>query len=259
MNSFPDFPLFIRRSLINLQRSMEKSTKKYRILLVEDEKHLRDALKLNLDMEGYDTVDVGNGGEAIEKFRHNRFDLAILDVMLPGVDGFTVCQTVRLEGNDTPILFLTAKNTTRDRVEGLKIGGDDYLAKPFDLEELLLRVQKLIRRRPEGPDLSQVDEISFGNNHINFKSFEIRGKDGLSVQISKKEIMLLKLLTKNDGQVVSREEILETVWGYDVFPSTRTIDNYILAFRKYFEEDSRTPKFFHSVRGVGYKFTREKN
>lgn len=228
----------------------------YRILLVEDEDSLADMIKLNLELENYQVVHAGDGPSAIEKFRSQAFDLAILDVMLPEIDGFTVCQTVRLEGIKTPILFLSAKGTGKDKIEGLKIGGDDYLAKPFDLEELLLRVTKLIRRKDDGfISLAEQDEYTFGSNYINFKTFTIKDKDGNRHEITKREIMLLKLLIQKNNEVVSREEILEKVWGYDVFPSTRTIDNYILAFRKYFEPDSRQPIYFHSVRGVGYRFT----
>jgi two-component system alkaline phosphatase synthesis response regulator PhoP len=176
--------------------------------------------------------------------------------MIPQMDGFAVCQTVRLEGNTTPILFLSAKGSGKDRVEGLKIGGDDYLTKPFDLEELLLRVRKLIKRHDSTHSLAELNEYTFGQgNHVHFLHFTIRDREGSVTEISKKEIMLLKLLIQRKGEVVSREEILEKIWGYDVFPSTRTIDNYILAFRKYFEADSRNPKHFHSVRGVGYRFT----
>jgi len=176
------------------------------------------------------------------------------------MDGFAVCQTVRLEGNKTPILFLSAKATGKDRVEGLKIGGDDYLTKPFDLEELLLRVSKLIQRHDDGKAvLADMDEYKIGNGLVNFLNYSVRDKNGVEVEVSKKEVMLLKLLIQRDGEVVSREEILEKVWGYDVFPNTRTIDNYILAFRKYFEPDSRNPVYFHSVRGVGYKFTSAKH
>jgi two-component system alkaline phosphatase synthesis response regulator PhoP len=229
---------------------------KYRILLVEDEDNLATALTLNLEMEGYYVASVRDGHAALDKFRNQHFDLAILDVMIPLMDGFSVCQTIRLEGNTTPVLFLSAKGTGKDRVEGLKIGGDDYLTKPFDLEELLLRVRKLIKRRSDGHTLAELNEYTFGeNNHINFLNFTIRDNQGVESVISKKEIMLLKLLIQRKGEVVSREEILEKIWGYDVFPSTRTIDNYILAFRKYFETDSRNPKHFHSVRGVGYRFT----
>lgn len=229
---------------------------KYRILLVEDEESLAHMLKLNLEMENYAVVHVADGHSAIEKFRSQVFDLAILDVMIPQMDGFAVCQTVRLEGNKTPILFLSAKATGKDRVEGLKIGADDYLTKPFDLEELMLRVSKLIQRHDDGKAaLADIDEYRIGNGVVSFLNYNVRDKNGVEVEVSKKEVMLLKLLIQRDGEVVSREEILEKVWGYDVFPNTRTIDNYILAFRKYFEPDSRNPIYFHSVRGVGYKFT----
>ena len=229
---------------------------KYRVLLVEDEESLVSALTLNLELEGYHVVSARDGHTALDKFRNQHFDLAILDVMIPQMDGFAVCQTVRLEGNTTPILFLSAKGSGKDRVEGLKIGGDDYLTKPFDLEELLLRVRKLIKRHDSTRSLAELNEYSFGQgNHVHFLHFTIRDREGNVTEISKKEIMLLKLLIQRKGEVVSREEILEKIWGYDVFPSTRTIDNYILAFRKYFEADSRNPKHFHSVRGVGYRFT----
>ena len=229
---------------------------KYRVLLVEDEESLVSALTLNLELEGYHVVSARDGHTALDKFRNQHFDLAILDVMIPQMDGFAVCQTVRLEGNTTPILFLSAKGSGKDRVEGLKIGGDDYLTKPFDLEELLLRVRKLIKRHDSTHSLAELNEYSFGQgNHDHILHFTIRDREGSVTEISKKEIMLLKLLIQRKGEVVSREEILEKIWGYDVFPSTRTIDNYILAFRKYFEADSRNPKHFHSVRGVGYRFT----
>ena len=232
----------------------ENST--YRILVVEDEESLSAMLKLNLEIEGYQVITVFDGKSALDKLRHQAFDLAILDVMIPEIDGFAVCQTIRLEGNKTPILFLSAKGTGKDRVEGLKLGGDDYLTKPFDLEELILRVGKLIVRKDEGSRmLGDLNEYSFGGCNINFLNFNIIDKEGQEHPLSKKEIMLLKLLISKQGEVVSREEILEKVWGYDVFPSTRTIDNYILAFRKYFEPDSRNPRYIHSVRGVGYKFS----
>lgn len=234
---------------------MNKENNAYRILLVEDEEPLRKTISLNLELEGYQVVRASKGSEGLDIFRSQRFDLAILDVMLPKVDGFTICKTVRLEGNLTPIMFLTAKNTGEERVEGLKIGGDDYLGKPFHLEELLLRVANLIgRKQNRMTSLNELNEFSFGQCTINFKSYKIIDKDGGEVIISKKEMMLLRLLIQKQDEVVSREEILETVWGYDVFSSTRTIDNYILAFRKYFEENPRQPKHFFSVRGVGYKF-----
>jgi two-component system alkaline phosphatase synthesis response regulator PhoP len=229
---------------------------KHRILLVEDEEHLLDVIKLNLEMEGHDITVATDGKMALEKYRQGRFDLIVLDVMLPEIDGFTVCRTIRLENTKVPILFLTAKNSSQDRVQGLKIGGDDYLVKPFNLEELLLRVQKLIQRGDAGKVSNiELQEYDFDGNRVNFSTYEISGRGKKRFGLTKREARLLKLLIERKNEVVSREEILETVWGYDVYPSTRTIDNYILAFRKYFEKNPKSPKYFHSVRGVGYKFT----
>lgn len=230
----------------------------HRILLVEDEEHLRDAIQMNLELEGYHVVAVKDGKTAVEKALNERYNLIILDVMIPEMDGFEVCERIRLENQQVPIIFLTAKNTGQERVQGLKLGADDYLAKPFNLEELLLRTASLIQRgidRSKGSNTHSVYE--FGPNKIDFVSYQITTWQGEVLTLSKKEIQLLKLLTDRKGEVVSRRQILEIVWGYDIFPSTRTIDNYILAFRKYFEENPRTPRYFHSVRGVGYKFTEQ--
>ena len=225
-----------------------------RILLVEDEEHLLDAIKLNLDMEGYDVTVACNGRVALEESEKKRFDLVILDVMLPELDGFQVCRTLRIRNKQMPILFLSAKSSSSDRVQGLKIGGDDYLPKPFNLEELLLRVKNLIKRGSVKEKNKSEQVFNFSNNSINFNSYDIVGQSGEKSRLSKREIMLLKLFVDKEGEVVSREEILENVWGYDVYPSTRTIDNYILAFRKYFEKEPKSPQHFISIRGVGYKF-----
>ena len=226
------------------------------ILLVEDEENLHEALKLNLELEGYSVSSAVDGSEALKAVDQEYFDLVILDVMLPEVDGITVAETIRVHNNQVPILILSAKNTSADRVLGLKKGADDYLTKPFNLEELLLRVQKLIEKNKKMQDRSSVGDVySFGTNTIDFKAQEATTKNGERVQLSKKEAMLLKLLIENKNEVVPREKILQTVWGYNVYPTTRTIDNFILNFRKYFEEDSRNPRYFHSVRGVGYKYT----
>lgn len=227
-----------------------------RILLAEDEEHLLKTIRLNLELEGYHVSSCADGKSAIDLFRSARFDLVILDVMLPEADGFTVCRTIRLENTQVPVLFLTAKNTSDDKVTGLRSGADDYLTKPFHLEEFLLRVQNLLKRSKISSSASHLStSYSFGNNEVNFITYEIKGLNGKKKQISKREIMLLKLLIERQGEVVSREDILQTVWGVDVYPTTRTIDNYILAFRKYFEKDPKDPVHFHSVRGVGYKFT----
>lgn len=226
-----------------------------RLLLVEDEVSLLELLKENLEDEGYKVVAVTNGNEAITRFKEEHFDLIVLDIMLPGMDGLNVCENIRLINNETPILFLSAKNTPEDRIKGLKKGGDDYLTKPFHLEELLLRITKLVsRNKTKSNNPNVLSDYSFGSNSVNFESYEAIGKEG-KFNLTKKEAHLLKLLIENKGEVVSREKILQSVWGYSVYPSTRTIDNFILAFRKYFEEDPKNPEFFTSVRGVGYKFT----
>ena len=223
-----------------------------RILLVEDEENIRDVVKLNLEMEDYEVVATGSGKDALKYTKEQHFDLLILDVMLPEVDGFQICEQIRLTNMDVPIIFLTAKDTAQDRITGLKKGADDYLTKPFNLEELLLRVQNLIKRTSSKP--ANTPEIyEFGENKVNFATYEAKGNPG-EFTLTKKEAMLLKLLIDRRGEVVSRQQILQSVWGYDVYPSTRTIDNFILSFRKYFEKDPRNPKYFLSVRGVGYKF-----
>lgn len=223
-----------------------------RILLVEDEENIRDVVKLNLEMEDYEVVATDNGRTALKHFREQHFDLLILDVMLPEIDGFQIVEQVRLTNMDVPVIFLTAKDAAGDRITGLKKGADDYLTKPFNLEELLLRVQNLIKRTSKSPE-NTPEIYEFGNNKVNFITFEAEGNPG-KFTLTKKEAMLLKLLVDRKDEVVSRQQILQSVWGYDVYPSTRTIDNFILNFRKYFEEDPKTPQFFLSVRGVGYKF-----
>jgi two-component system alkaline phosphatase synthesis response regulator PhoP len=235
---------------------MTKGPVKANILLVEDEENLHEALKLNLELESYEITSAYNGNEALKAVKDEYFDLIILDVMLPHVDGITVAETIRLQNNDVPILILSAKNTSADRVLGLKKGADDYLVKPFNLEELLLRVDKLILKNKKLQDKETVgDKYEFGNNVVDFKAQEAINFNKEVISLSKKEAMLLKLLIENKNEVVTREKILQAVWGYNVYPTTRTIDNFILSFRKYFEKDSRNPKFFHSVRGVGYKYS----
>jgi two-component system alkaline phosphatase synthesis response regulator PhoP len=226
------------------------------ILLVEDEENLQEALKLNLELEGYEISLASDGAEAIRKVEEAYFDLLILDIMLPEIDGISVCETVRLKHTELPILMLSARSSSADRVLGLRKGADDYLTKPFNLEELLLRIDKLIRKNKQLQDKATVENIyRFGDNEIDFTAQEAINARGERIELSRKEAMLLKLLIANRNEVVSREKILQAVWGYQVFPTTRTIDNFILNFRKYFESDSREPRYFHSVRGVGYKFT----
>jgi two-component system alkaline phosphatase synthesis response regulator PhoP len=219
---------------------------------------MHETLRFNLEMEGYAVSSAYDGIQALKAVQDEYFDLIIMDIMLPEIDGISVTQNIRLTNNEVPILILSAKNNSADRVLGLKKGADDYLTKPFDLEELLLRVQKLISKSKKLQERSTVgDSYSFGGHSINFKAQEAVNAKGEKIELSKKESMLLKLLIENKNEVVTREKILQSVWGYNVYPTTRTIDNFILNFRKYFEDDSRNPKYFHSVRGVGYKYSEE--
>ena len=232
------------------------ATDKANILIVEDELNLHEALKLNLEMEGYEVTSAFDGNEALKKVENAYFDLIIMDIMLPELDGISVTESIRVHNNEVPILMLSAKNTPADKVLGLKKGADDYLTKPFNLDEVLIRVSKLIEKNKRLQVKESIgDQYKFGNNLIDFKAQDAVTWNGQHVDLSKKEAMLLKLLIENKGEVVTREKILQVVWGYNVYPTTRTIDNFILSFRKYFEEDSRNPVYFHSVRGVGYKYT----
>lgn len=223
-----------------------------RILLVEDEKSLQETIQLNLELEGYETIVASDGRQALDIYANQHFDLILLDVMLPGIDGFKVCEQIRLTDTKTPIIFLTAKDTTQDRLQGLRLGADDYLPKPFHLEELLLRIRNVLKRTI--PEIEEsINTFQFDKYSIDFKNYTAETNSG-EINLTKKEAMLLKLLIERKNDVVSRQEILQSVWGYDVYPSTRTIDNFILSFRKYFEDNPKDPKYFKSIRGVGYRF-----
>jgi len=236
---------------------MVTKSHKASLLIAEDEESLREALKLNLELDEYEVTTVDSGPAVLKMVKNEYFDLIILDIMLPDMDGITVCETIRMQHNDVPILFLSARNSGADRVEGLKKGGDDYLTKPFNLEELLLRVDKLITKNKKIKEPQTIgDTYEFDGCKIDFGAHECTDKNKEVQELSKKEAALLKLLVEHEGEVVSREQILQIVWGYNVYPTTRTIDNFILNFRKFFEKDSRNPKHFHSVRGIGYKFTK---
>ena len=215
---------------------------KHSILLVEDEEHLHEALKLNLEMEGYEVDSAFDGGDALKKIQSAHYDLLILDIMLPSLDGFSITERMRLNNNQTPILILSAKNTSANRVQGLKLGADDYLTKPFNLEELILRVAKLIQKNAQQINASpQMDSYQFKGHTIDFNASEVLLASGQKITLTKRELLLLKLLIEHKNNVVTREKILQLVWGYQVYPNTRTIDNFILNFRKYFEIDPKHP------------------
>ena len=231
------------------------STQKHTILLVEDEQHLHEALKLNLTLEDYEVSSAYDGPKALQLIQGASFDLIILDIMLPGIDGFSIIENVRIHNNNTPILILSAKNSSANRVQGLKIGADDYMTKPFNLEELLLRVSKLIQKSGVNSAVpNNLEQYSFMGNKVHFTLLEATLYNGEKIKLTKKESMLLRLLIENKHTIITRERILQSVWGYNVFPNTRTIDNFILNFRKYFELDPKSPLHFISIRGVGYKF-----
>jgi two-component system alkaline phosphatase synthesis response regulator PhoP len=226
------------------------------ILVVEDEPHLAAGISENLQAEGFQTTVVSDGRSALDRARRGAYDLVVLDVMLPGLDGFGVCQQLRAEGNRVPILFLTAKGAASDRIRGLELGGDDYLPKPFHLKELLLRIRAILRRRGASAAALPPAQalLTFGEGcEVNFASFEAKGPGGAAT-LTQKEAALLRLLFEEEGRVVSRAEILDRVWGRDVFPTTRTIDNFIVRFRRIFEVDAEEPRHFVTVRSVGYRF-----
>ena len=227
----------------------------HRILVVEDDPHLAAGVVENLRAEGYAVERVDNGRAALEALEANRCALVLLDVMLPELDGFTVCRTLRERGDNTPVLFLTARGDPADRVRGLEAGGDDYLPKPFHLKELLLRVRAILRRWDwYHSAAAETSVLRFGENEVDFRAFRARSWNGLTQELTEKEAMILKVLAEHPGQIVSREDLLERVWGYDVFPSTRTVDNFILRLRRRFERDPANPRHFLTVWGVGYRF-----
>ena len=226
-----------------------------RLLIVEDEAHLAEVISDNLILEGYVVSVVADGAIALETIRRDVPALVLLDVMLPGLDGFAVCERLRQEKNDVPILFLTAKSSNDDRVRGLELGGDDYLGKPFELRELILRVRAILKRTQWFRGAQQDTEtLTLGEARVDFKTntATLRGK---TFELSTKEAMILRALAEQPGVVVPRAEILDRVWGYDAFPTTRTVDNFIVRLRRVLEPDPQNPRYIHTVRGTGYRLT----
>ena len=231
-----------------------------RVLVVEDDPHLAAGLMENLRAEGYEVSSAGDGEQALAWLAGASCALIVLDVMLPGIDGFGVCRALRAQGNNTPVLFLTARGDPAVRARGLEAGGDDYLAKPFHLQEFLLRVRAILRRWDwyhSASDTPATAVLTFGGNEVDFRAFRARCWNGERQELTEKEAMILKVLAEHGGEIVSREDLLEKVWGYDVFPSTRTVDNFILRLRKRFERDPAKPRHFLTVWGVGYRFLKE--
>ncbi|MDY6789812.1 MAG: response regulator transcription factor [Thermodesulfobacteriota bacterium] len=238
---------------------MEKSQKKH-ILVIEDEKHIAEGLKLNLSLQGYDVSIAKDGVSGLQKWKESRPDLIILDIMLPGIDGLSVLRNIRLKDERIPILILSAKGTPDDKIKGFSYGVDDYLAKPFNLEEFLLRVERLLTRvdiyRRETDVSLMPQTYSFGGNHIDFVTSVADCKSG-KIILTDQETKLLKLFIANRGKPLSRDKLLEIGWGYTGKTTTRTVDNFMVRFRKYFEDHPKKPVFFRSLRSVGYIFDHE--
>ena len=225
-----------------------------RVLVVEDEESLAIGLEYNLSEEGYLVERSSDGKDALKKMNSAAFDLVILDIMLPYMDGFEVARKVRRTHPRLPILMLTAKTRAKDRVQGLEVGADDYLTKPFHLEELLLRVKGMLRRKTwYNTSSEETPLLLFGENEVNFETLSGKTKSG-EMRLTIHEAMLLKYLAESPGKVVSRKELLQKVWNINPEVETRTVDNFIARLRKYFEADPENPQYIKSVRGVGYLF-----
>ena len=236
---------------------MTPVTSNIRLLLVEDEQHLAAGIKLNLELEGYSVDIASSGRDAANKMLNaGRYAAIILDFMLPDIDGFTLCQKLRDAGDLTPVLMLTARDSVDDRVEGLNVGADDYVTKPFELSELLARVRSLLRRRSweQGKNGErEAGPLRLGNATIDFDTHKV-DVDGKEVQLTKLELDLLRYFAENPGRVLSRVELQEKVWKLQNYPNRRMVDNFIMRLRRHFEADSKKPRYFVSVRGAGYKF-----
>ena len=235
------------------------SDRTLRALIVEDEANIAAGLKLNFELEDFEADVAATAREASQLLVSSRgYDIIILDIMLPDMDGFEFCRRLRASGNLTPVIMLTARNMPQDRVQGLEVGADDYLAKPFELAELFARVRSLLRRlgwehRNEGAAGGNGAKLSFANVEINFDTHEVT-VGGEPLELTRLELDLVRYFADNAGRVISREELLAEVWGLKNYPNTRTVDNFIVRLRKYFEPDPREPVHILSIRGAGYRF-----
>lgn len=224
-----------------------------KVLIVDDEEHIRELIKFNLKKEGYDTAVAVNGTEALRIIKETKFDLILLDLMLPEVDGLEVCKEIRRneETSDIPVMMITAKGEEFDKVLGLELGADDYITKPFSIRELMARIKALLRRSNVK---KEENIIKFGDVVVNFQTREVT-KETKNVELTLKEFELLKLLIKNKGNILTRELLLDKIWGYEYIGETRTVDVHIRHLRKKIESDDKNPQFIQTIRGVGYKFT----
>ncbi|MBW2366451.1 MAG: response regulator transcription factor [Deltaproteobacteria bacterium] len=231
---------------------------KKRILVIEDDDHIAEGLMLNLSLQGYEVIRAADGPSGLQQWKQGTPDMIVLDIMLPGIDGLSLLRSIRLSDERLPILVLSAKAASDDIIKGLSYGVDDYLAKPFNLEEFLLRVDRLLKRgdwTKQNATIGLPDETvyQFGLNRIDFSTNTAEGRKG-EILLTEQEIKLLKLFMANPGKPLTRDELLEVGWGYTRKVTTRTVDNFIVRLRKYFEKDPKQPKFFKSIRSVGYVF-----
>ncbi|MDY7091343.1 MAG: response regulator transcription factor [Acidobacteriota bacterium] len=236
---------------------MEEKQDSPRILVVEDEEAIAQGLEFNLQRKGYRVDVTGDGADALERAEQEHYDLILLDVRLPEMDGFAVCTELRRREDFTPVLMLTARSQPDDVVYGLKTGADDYVTKPFDLAELLARVEVLLRRKQwtatDGDTDDQVERLDFGNFWVDFRTWQAKTRQGIR-ELSRKELAVMKMFAERPSQVISRRELLTEVWDLPNHPNTRVVDNVIVTLRKAFEENSWRPRFIRNVRGVGYRF-----
>ncbi len=225
---------------------------KKRILIVEDEAHLAEGLKLNLELDGYDPVLADSAEDGLRYWERGGVDLILLDIMLPGMNGFEMCSRIREKGDRVPVLFLTAKGSEDDRVRGLEEGGDDYITKPFVLRELLARIKGIFRREDWMREKPSRTLLEWPGVSIDLDAREAETPEGKQ-RLKEKEAMILRLLAERDGEAVDRDTIIDRIWGYDAYPSTRTVDNFILALRKMLEKDPAKPERILTAHGKGYR------
>ena len=234
---------------------MEKKYKNSKVLLVEDEESLAAGLEYNLTEEGYLVKWAQEGREAVKFLEQEKFDLIVLDIMLPYVNGFEIAEIIRSTDPQMPILMLTARTESKDRVKGLEVGADDYMTKPFHLQELLLRVEGMLKRKSWYKSTTEKHPIyKFGKNEINFENL-VCIHDKKELRITPHEAMILKYLIEKKEKIVTRKELLENVWNLNPEIETRTVDIFIARLRKYFEENPAEPVYFKSIRGAGYMFS----
>lgn len=225
--------------------------KRKHILLVEDDMSILMGLKDNLIAEGYKVSTAMNGTEGLQMALQNHTDLLILDIMLPGINGFEICKKVKIDKPLLPVIMLTARGSEMDTIAGLDYGADDYITKPFSLSELLARIRSIIRR--SYPKIEEIETFSFGNVQLDFKKMEAFVNNN-PIKFTRKEYDILKYFVQHAGEVVHRHELLNEVWGYDSIPTTRTVDNFILDIRKKIETEPSNPTYIKTISGVGYKF-----